>query len=67
MPGRIDCGAHIGCNDDTEGRTEEFKVGLGTEDSKDLEGLCIQARVQESLLSLAELTWDQGLSQVHCS
>lgn len=39
----------IGHDDDTEKCTEEFRVRLGAEDSKDREGLCIQARVQETI------------------
>lgn len=39
----------IGHYDDTEGCTEGFRMGLGVEDSKDLEGLYIQTRIQESL------------------
>lgn len=47
----------IGHDDDTERCTEEeFRTGLGAEYSKDLEHLCIQARVRVPLVSLAELT-----------
>ena len=54
LSGRVNVGAlvsarknrplkDIGHEDDTEGWIEKFRMGLGAQDSKDGEGLCVQA------------------------